>query len=215
MSWFALRGPRRSTSHNYATSFYPHHSTAHHMPLSVISLLTSELKTFMCCPIYYALDDRNINFTHTVLCSIIFYCKIFESLEGSTAVVFELAVFPPRRVDEGFGTDSGFSSESKELTCRVDVSCEDANGMFVSAFKASEQQRKQLEELDRRNKGGIDRSYDVLAEMQNKVGGLGSELQALARRILVSRHLPAEVLRDLGATAVLCCAVLCCEHPLK
>lgn len=124
--------------------------------------------------------------------------KVFESLEGGTAVVFELAVFPPRRVDEGFGTDSGFSSESKELTCRMDVSCEDANGMFVSASEAMEEERRQLEEGERRNRGGVDRSYDVLAQMQNKVGGLGSELQALARRILISRQLPAEVLGDLG-----------------
>jgi hypothetical protein len=124
--------------------------------------------------------------------------KVFESLEGGTAVVFELAVFPPRRVDEGFGTDSGFSFESKELTCRMDVSCEDANGMFVSASEAMEEERRQLEEAERRNRGGVDRSYDVLAQMQNKVGGLGSELQTLARRILISRQLPAEVLRDLG-----------------
>jgi hypothetical protein len=167
------------------------------------------IEPLICISKYNPLDV--LSSTLTVLVMFCTALKVFESLDGGTAVVFELAVFPPRRVDEGFGTDSGFSSESKKLTCRMDVSCDDANGMFVSASEAMEEESRQLERAERRNRGGVDRSYDVLAQMQNKVGGLGSELQALARRILISRQLPAEVLRDLGdhhTYSFLLCTVL-------
>jgi hypothetical protein len=114
-------------------------------------------------------------------------------------VVLELAIFPPRRVDEGFGTDSGFSSESKECTCRMDVDTVAANQMFESAAAALEIENRKLEEAERvAAQGGADLSEVVLAKMRTSVGGLGSELQALARRILISRQLPVEVFRDLG-----------------
>lgn len=114
-------------------------------------------------------------------------------------MVLELAIFPPRRVDEGFGTDSGFSSESKEITCRIDVDSAAANQMFESAAAVLEIENRKLEAAERlAARGGVDLSEEVLAKMRTSVGGLGDELQALARRILISRQLPVEVFRDLG-----------------
>lgn len=124
---------------------------------------------------------------------------MFESLEGATAVLLELAIFPPRRVDEGFGTDSGFSLESKESTCRMDVDTAAANRMFESAAAALEIENSKLVEAERaRAQGVVDLSEEVLSKMRTSVGGLGPELKALARRILISRQLPVTVFKDLG-----------------
>ena len=113
--------------------------------------------------------------------------------------MFELAIVPPRRLDEGFGSDSGFSSESKDLICRMDIGMGDGNSMFESAAAAAEAEERRREAAARlASSTGMDRTYDVLSKMSNSVGGLGPELKALVRRILVSRQLPVEVFRDLG-----------------
>lgn len=124
-------------------------------------------------------------------------------------MVMELAIFPPRRVDEGFGTDSGFSSESRECTCRMDIDTAAANQMFESAAAWLAIKNRELEEAERvAAQGGVDLSEEVLVKMRSSVGGLGNELQALARRILISRQLPVEVFRDLG-NVHLCDMVWC------
>ena len=124
---------------------------------------------------------------------------MFESLEGEIAAVFELAIFPPRRLDEGFGSDSGFSTESKELICRMDISTRDGDSMFESAAAVALEKERQRVIAERlASSTGMDRTYDVLDKMSLSVGGLNPELKALVRRILVSRQLPVEVFKDLG-----------------
>ena len=62
--------------------------------------------------------------------------------------MFELAIFPPRRLDEGFGSDSGFSPESKELICRMDIGTGDGNSMFESAAAvAIDEERRREDEV--------------------------------------------------------------------
>lgn len=113
--------------------------------------------------------------------------------------MFELAIFPPRRLDEGFGSDSGFSPESKELICRMDIGTGDGNSMFESAAAvAIDEERRREDEERLASSTGMDRTYDVLDKMSVSVGGLGPELKALVRRILVSRQLPVETFKDLG-----------------
>jgi hypothetical protein len=81
----------------------------------------------------------------------------------------------------------------------MDVDTAAANQMFESAAAALEIEDRKLEEAERvAAQGGVDHSEEVLTKMRTSVGGLGSELQALARRILISRQMPVEVFRDLG-----------------
>jgi hypothetical protein len=72
---------------------------------------------------------------------------VFESMDGRFAAVLELAVFPPRRVEEGFGASSGFDADAQATVGRVDLDVAAAERLFrpvtdATAEEAARQQGK-------------------------------------------------------------------------
>lgn len=76
---------------------------------------------------------------------------VFESMDGRFAAVLELAVFPPRRVEEGFGAASGFDTDALARVCQVDLDASFAERLFrpvpvpdAAADDAARQRGKKL-----------------------------------------------------------------------
>ena len=121
---------------------------------------------------------------------------VFESLDGRPAGVFEIAIHPPRRDEEGMGSTSGFDDDDGAVTrmCRIDLNIADGERMFTQVSKNSN---------DNAMKKKDPNSNQVsVSSLQQSIGGLSTQLHTLVRRIIVSRQLPTTLLRQLGLTHV-------------
>jgi hypothetical protein len=56
--------------------------------------------------------------------------RVFEGTAGEPAALMELALYPPRRLDEGFGAFGGFSTESASKGCELIVDPSMTNEAF-------------------------------------------------------------------------------------
>jgi hypothetical protein len=56
--------------------------------------------------------------------------RVFESTAGEPAAVLEVALYPPRRVDEGFGSFSGFTLDSLSKMCQLSFDQEEIKSCF-------------------------------------------------------------------------------------
>ena len=119
----------------------------------------------------------------------------FESLDGMPAGVLEVALYPPKRNEEGYGDSSGFAPESLDRMTKIDLTIEDGECMFIRLPPASAA-------VVSAAAGPSRPSDDVLVSLQASVGGLGPQLRQLVRRMIASRQVAPELLKKLGVTHV-------------
>ena len=122
---------------------------------------------------------------------------VFESLDGRPAGVFEIAIHPPRRDEEGMGSTSGFDDDDGALDrmCRIDLNVADGERIFThmsSKTKKNDAGRKEKK---------VEKDVTV-SVLEREIGGLSTQLHTLVRRIIVSRQLSTTLLRSLGLSHV-------------
>ena len=121
---------------------------------------------------------------------------VFESLDGRPAGVFEIAIHPPRRDEEGMGSTSGFDDDDGAVSrmCRIDLNIADGERMFT--------------QLSNKNNNNVVKKNDQndnqvsVSTLERSIGGLSTQLHTLVRRIIVSRQLSTTLLRKLSLTHV-------------